>query len=204
VVGQPGIRSPRHTGVVARVPAFVTCSVAVALGAGCTSSTIPKTQQTQRPSVPTAVRADAKCTNSQVRITETTNSHALRAEVTAVRFTNVSPRSCWLRGFARILLLDGHLRLLPTREIRELPNGAPTVTLAANGGHARTVFLGSASPIGNGGRCGISEAFRITAPGLTRTFTLHAHRLYCQHGKITATPVIQQPYGTQRPPSDAA
>jgi hypothetical protein len=112
--------------------------------------------------------ADMMCTDHQLRVTGTTQ-HALRAEVTYIRFTNISP---------------------------------PTVTLTAEGGHARSVFSSLPANPGSPGaadHCSYTGGVRVAAPRQAHSHVLKVARRYCDRVKITLYPVVQQPYGTLPP-----
>jgi hypothetical protein len=176
--------------------------IVAAMATGCSDAAPSDVPETGTPQPAIASVASAQCSDHQLRVSIGANQHALRAEVTYIRLTNISSRPCWLHGFPRIRLLDHQLRPLPTLTRHYRPAPPPRVTLDADGGHARTIlssFPANRGPAGPANRCPNTGGVRVTAPGLVQAHILRVTRRYCDHGKITLYPVIQQPYGTVAP-----
>lgn len=196
------VAQPRQTDVVQARSEIVGVVVAATIAIGCTDTALQEQPEVASSQHPISSVASAECSDNQLRVSVAANQHALRAEVTYIRFTNTSSSNCWLQGFPRVRLLDQKLHALPTRTSRYRPAPPPRVTLEAHGGHADTNFSSfpaNPGPNGSANRCPNTGGVRITAPGLTQTHTLKVSRRYCELGKITLYPVIQQPYGTVTP-----
>ena len=137
-----------------------------------------------------------ECTDDQVKISIIKND---RVDVAFTEFRNTSDRSCWLRGYPQLTLLDDALQQLPTHVVFSDTQPVDRVVLHANGGWAIASF--SSPRTGPEGSCETSQALRIGLPRPQGFFSIRTSRTYCKHGELEVSPIFYPSGGNLPLPS---
>lgn len=135
--------------------------------------------------------APPACEQQQLDITGARSGAAGMSYYDRVLLTNVSGRTCSLRGYPGIEFVDEAGHPLPTRPEHVTTRPYETVVLDARGGVASFLLVGSdMGPNGGAEPCPATKGVRVIAPNLAEQVLVPDVAMDCEDGHLLVYPVV--------------
>ena len=152
------------------------CSSGGSGSASSTTSTSPASSSTTKVPVSTTV-VSTHCTSTQLKVMLDQVDAGAGQVYVPIEFVNASTKSCEMRGFPGVSLLDQNNKQIGQPATREGAEGS-TVTLAPNG--TASALLHSANDIGGNGNCTPkASAVRVYPPDNTEAINVPSEFVAC-------------------------
>jgi hypothetical protein len=132
------------------------------------------------------------CQAPQLKGKEYNSNGAAGTILVAITFTNTGA-SCSIKGYARLQLMAGARRALPTHVTHggvPLITGKPKLVVLKHGGLATIVIAFSDVTVGNETKCETATEVLVKTPGENTWIGVLAPISACGHGSLRESPVL--------------